>query len=261
MTDSLFDPNGNNEPQFDDSKDYHSELVGEGKKFKDDAALAKGKAHSDHHIEILERRLDDLRTDYEKVLNESKTQAKLQELIDNMETRGKQRDDTNDNTKDVSDEHRPDFDPQEIEKMISTKLQEAEVRKRESDNIRKAEDRLKEQFGPRFWSSVDEKANNLGLTREDVISMAKKSPEAMFNTLGLNQQKNTNDDVTLPRSNTRDPNFNMGSKKRTWAYYQELKKSNPKVYYDPKTAVQMDRDAITLGEAFKDGDYFRFGSE
>lgn len=260
MTDSLFDPNSNKEPDFDENKNYLDELVGEGKKFKDYAALAKGKAHSDHHIEILERRFDDLRGEYEKVLNESKTQAKLQELIDNLETRGKQRDDTNDDTHNVSDDHRPDFDPQEIDKLISTKLQEAEARKRESENLRKAEDRLKEQFGPRFWASVDEKANNLGLTRDDVITMAKKSPEAMFNTLGLNQRV-THDDITPPRSNTRDPNFNMGAKKRTWSYYQELKKSDPDTYWNPKTAVQMDRDAIALGEAFKDGDYYRFGSE
>lgn len=259
MTDSLFDPNSNNEPQFDENKNYLTELVGEGKKFKDPEALAKGKAHSDHHIEILERRFDDLRSEYEKVLNESKTQTKLQELIDQMEARGQRRDDTNDDTPHVS-ENQSAFDPQEIEKLITTKLQEADIRKREADNLRKAEDRLKEQFGPRFWTSVDEKANNLGLTRDDVIAMAKKSPEAMLNTLGLNQ-KIAHDDITPPRSNTRDPQFNMGAKKRTWSYYQELKKSDPKTYYDPRTAVQMDKDAITLGEAFKDGDYYRFGQD
>jgi hypothetical protein len=38
--------------------------------------------------------------------------------------------------------------------------------------------------------------------------------------------------------------------KRTWAYYQELKKTNPKLYLDPKISVQMDKDAIALGDAF-----------
>jgi hypothetical protein len=37
---------------------------------------------------------------------------------------------------------------------------------------------------------------------------------------------------------------------RTWAYYQELKKTNPKLYLDPKIAAQMDKDAIALGDAF-----------
>jgi len=59
-----------------------------------------------------------------------------------------------------------------------------------------------------------------------------------------------------PRSDNRTGSFTpQGPKERTWAYYQELKKTNPKVYYDPKTQVQMHHDAVALEEKFKDGDF------
>ncbi len=42
---------------------------------------------------------------------------------------------------------------------------------------------------------------------------------------------------------------------RTWAFYQELKKSNPTEYWRPKTQVQMHKDAEALGDAFANGDF------
>lgn len=41
---------------------------------------------------------------------------------------------------------------------------------------------------------------------------------------------------------------------RTESYYKQLKKDNPKIYLDPKFAVQMHNDAQALGEAYFDGD-------
>jgi hypothetical protein len=40
--------------------------------------------------------------------------------------------------------------------------------------------------------------------------------------------------------------------KKTLSYYLELKKTNPKLYLDPKMAIEMDRSAQYLGEAFFD---------
>jgi hypothetical protein len=42
--------------------------------------------------------------------------------------------------------------------------------------------------------------------------------------------------------------------KRTLSYYAELKKKDPKIYLDPKIALQMEKDSQALGPAFFDGD-------
>jgi hypothetical protein len=49
------------------------------------------------------------------------------------------------------------------------------------------------------------------------------------------------------------------NEKRTWHWYQQLKKDNPRLYHEPKTQVQMHKDASDLGASFKDGNWGKFG--
>ena len=44
-------------------------------------------------------------------------------------------------------------------------------------------------------------------------------------------------------------------RKRTWSYYEKIRKDDPARYRDPKTHSQMFQDAIALGDAFADGDF------
>ena len=71
----LFDPT--NAPQLDETKDYLTELVGDGKKFKDVKDLAKGKAFSDLHIQTLEKTLNQMR-------EELQTRKTAEELINQI---------------------------------------------------------------------------------------------------------------------------------------------------------------------------------
>jgi hypothetical protein len=96
--------------------------------------------------------------------------------------------------------------------------------------------------------------NSLELSIEDINSLARKSPTAFFNTLGLNQAQA--DNLLSPPRSSMSTGFTPNTKeKRTWSYYQNLKKTNPKLYFDPKIANQMHDDAIALGQEFQDGDF------
>ena len=86
--------------------------------------------------------------------------------------------------------------------------------------------------------------------------MAKKSPDAFFRTFGLDKESAETFELP-PRTKQRTDGFSpTGKEKRTWSYYQKLRKEKPDVYRDPKTQTQMLKDSIELGEAFKDGDYY-----
>jgi hypothetical protein len=61
----------------DENVDYVTELVGEGKKFKDISGLARGKAEADLTIEVLKKKLDDLN-------KELTTRASLETFLDQM---------------------------------------------------------------------------------------------------------------------------------------------------------------------------------
>lgn len=237
---------------FDDTKNYYEELVGEGKKFKDNEALAKGKAYSDKMIEVMKPRFDELRTDYLKLKEELSARASMQELIDQINQQKKTPvDDTHNNQLKT-----PDLDPKKIEDIVSSKILEAENSRKEEANFKSVMGKLQEKFGSNYQNYLKQQSEQLGLDQSTVNELARKSPNAFIRTFGLDAQQ-TEQFQSPPRSSGRADSFvPQGTEKRTWSYYQNLKKTNPSLYHDPKITNQMARDYELLGEAFKDGDFY-----
>lgn len=241
-----------NEPQIDPNKDYLTELVGDNKKFKTQQDLAKGKYESDLYIKTLEKKQDELRTDYLKLREDYNARAKLEELIGQLEARSQSPDST---TPKAEVKDKPVIDPKEIESLVSNKIQEYELTRKQQQNFSIVRDRLKERFGDNYQTALKQQIENLGLTEEDVNQLAKKSPNAFFKTIGIDQPQQA-PAFQPPFQSSQRTNFApTGAKKRTWSYYQEMKKTNPKAYYDSKTNVQMHNDYIELGKEFEDGDF------
>lgn len=253
---SLFDQNDN--PQLDQSKNYLDELVGEGKKFKTVEDLARGKAESDLYIQTVNTRADQLRDDYLQLreqLNardsEATAQAKFDEMLSRYETI---RNNPQSPVEPPERKPTPQFDPSKLDSLIEEKLLKTEADRKAATNFSSVQKKLKEQLGSNYQSVLQERMNELDLTTEDINSLARKSPTAFFNTLGLNQQQQESL-VSGPRSTQRSSFAPKAAEKRTWSYYENLRKANPKIYYDPKIANQMHDDAIALGPEFQDGDF------
>lgn len=243
-----------NTPQTDPTKDYLQELVGEGKKFKTPAELARGKFEADSYISTLTKKMDELRSDYVKLDADYKARASLEELMDKYSKLSNQQQSIN-TIPEVKDRV-PEIDPKQIESLIDTRIKTNKILEREQANFDIAKEKLKEAFGSNYQVSLNERIENLGLTVEDVNAMAKKSPTALVKMLELEKTSQNDDFQTPPRSSRRNDSFTpKGGPKRTWSYYQELKKANPKLYYDPKINIQMEKDHQALGEAFEDGDF------
>ena len=250
MTETLLD---NSNPEI---KDYLSEYVGEGKKFKDAETLAKAKYDSDQYIKTLERQKDELREDYLKMREESMSQAKLKELIDQLEAKQKSSAITP-NAPDMDVQKPQPFDPKEIEGLVSKSIQAHEMTKTQEQNFNFVKSKLKEKFGDNYQAPLKQQMDNLGLTEDYVNEMARKFPNAFLRTLGYDAPPQDNKFQTPPRSEVAGfaP---VVQQDRTWSWYQNLKKTDPKTYHDQKTSVQMHNDAIRLGDRFKDGDYNAF---
>lgn len=254
MTNSLLDPQPDDQISIDESKDYYSELVGEGKKFKDNAELAKGKWYSDQMIALQNKRLDQMRTDFIAERNENIAKAKLQELVDRLSN-------TNNSAIPLAkvEDEKPAITEDQIKSLMSSSLREYEVNKRQTDNLNQVQSKLIEKYGANYSSSYSDQLQNLGLSAAQVDNLAKESPQAAIRLLGL-EARQTDNFQSPPRSNQRSDNFSgNGPKKRTWAYWQEVKKADPASYLDTKTALQMQKDAIELGDAFCDGDFYTSG--
>lgn len=253
---SLFDQN--DEPTLDQSKNYLEDLVGEGKKFKTVEDLARGKAEADLYIQTVNKRADQLRNDYLELreqLNaresEETAQAKFEELLQRYETQR--------NTPRLPVETpvertpTPQLDETKLRSLIRQEYKDTQAQEKADANFNSVQKKLKDQFGANYHTVLEQKMADLGLEASDIDTLARKSPNAFFNTLGLNQQTES---LMSPPRTTQRAGFNpTTNQKRTWSYYENLRKSNPKLYYDPKIANQMHDDALSLGVEFQDGDF------
>lgn len=248
MTENLLEDQ-NEDLQLDPEKNYLSELVGEGKKFKTEEDLAKGKFASDHYIQTLERRLDTMRSDYLKVLEERNAAPKLQELIDRLDQTQQLTSRENPESK---EDIKPAYDPKEVESLVSHKYQEFKKQETEQANFAKVENKAREVLGNNFKTLLKDKSQALGLTDEEVNSMARRNPDLFFKTFDLNGQSVDNFQAP-PRTERRSTTFApKGPQKRTMSYYDDLRRKDPRAWLDPKIAIQMEKDSQALGEAFFD---------
>lgn len=244
------------EPSFDETKNYFEDLVGEGRKFKDEKELAKSKVLGDLYIKDIVRQKDELANNYIELKAQYDAQAKLVDLVDRI---GDQKRTNNDDTLNVI-KNVPDnsIDLDSLDKRFEQLLSKREKVQIENENLKKSQKMLREGLGDNYVNVIRSRIDDLDLSEEDVNALAKRSPKTLARVLGieLEQKSNTpNMFQSPPVSQRRSDTFKPAVQKRTWSYYQEQKKTNPRIFLDPKIAIQMHDDHIALGSAFEDGDF------
>lgn len=245
---------GGNDPTpdvLDQNKDYLSELVGNEKKFKDTKELAKGKYESDRYIETLTRTLDEMREDNKKLREAQVDGNKYDELV-NLIKQGK----SDESISPSPQEDKPELKLEDVEKLVAERMDRRDRLKKEQENFNLVQQRLKEQLGTNYSHILEEQREQMDLTVEEVNQLARRSPTMFYRTFGLENKQQTDPDLfSPPRSVQRNDNFAPKTTKRTWTYYQQLKRDNPTLYWDPKTVTQRHKDYETLKGDFEDGDF------
>ncbi len=246
---NLFNQDDNDNTPLDPAKNYFEELVGEGKKFKTPEDLAKGKYLADSYVNTLEHRLDAAREQIETLLNESKARPRLEELLDRLAT---QQQPTSSRTEPETNEdtNRPNLTPEDIESLVANTIAKRDATNREQENYDTVLAKVRERYGNGYKEVLKSQAEQLGMTDEEVNLMARKNPKLFAQTFDLNTQPSRDIFQSPPTSNRRPDTFTPRTEKRNWAYYEKLRKANPRAWLDPKTAVQMDKDAQEQGQDF-----------
>jgi len=214
-------------------------------KDKSPEELVKKAVEADLHIKQLEREAAEKYDMYRQQHEELVTKAKFEEYIQQM----KSLQEAPVALPPVNSDQPKPIDTTEIETLFDRKLSDYETKKRESENFGRVQSKLRERFGDNYATVLKDQQANLGLSAEQVNSLAKSSPEAFFRMFGLNETQRM-DYQTPPRNTQRNDSFAPRTVKRDWSYYQNLKKTNPMLYLDPKISAQMERDAQELGSAF-----------
>ena len=238
--------------QTDDQIDYYSLLVGENAKFKNEKELAKGKYIADNYIGTLESQMDHLRAELEKERSTNMAKAKLEDLINQYQNRPKEPPVETPPDKDKS----PTIDPKAIESLIDTRLSERETLRKQTENQEFVKNKLIEQFGTDYSRYIANSMSELGMSEDQLNSMARTSPKALLKMLGADQT--ARDPFRNNIRNTANTFTPHQPEKKTWSYWQKMKEENPKKYFSRETNVEMHKAALELGDAFEDGDFNRF---
>jgi hypothetical protein len=204
------------------------------------------KVESDLYIKTLTARLDDLKKDYLDIREKQQASEDLKSLIDQMK-KGQQSEGTVQKPENTI--QTPAIKPEDIESLVSKKLTEHQLVIKQQENFNIVQGKLKETLGDNYQSIYKQKLDSLGLTKEFADDLAKNHPSVFIKTFEL-ETKPMSNQAPLPRNAQRPAGFAPNTQKRDWNYYQELKKTNPKLYLDPKIANQMHDDAIALGSDF-----------
>lgn len=237
MTDNLFDDDHNVEASFE-------QLVGEGKKFKTPDDLAKAKLESDRFIE-------QLKSEAEEARKELRSRLSLEELSEQLLTRtATPKPETPPLEANRSQDDKPA--PVDVKEEVQRLLREEKNSERVSLNIKQTREALKERFGGDYQATLRQIAEELNVSDKFLADAAAASPTA-FLKLVDSVRAPDNNRPTSPPAGTVDTSrqFNQTVSKNN-AYFQKLRKEDPKAYFSKKVQKELYDEAMRQGSKFFD---------
>lgn len=229
-------------PQIDPNKDYHSELVGEGKKYRDEKALALSKVHADATIADLKRKLDEAQTE----LNTTKRLEELLTMASKTQTESNPPNPVNHDTN--REEPVNDLTAEKIESLISDRLSAHEATRTANENVRAVKAALIDKFGNGYEDVLQKVAESVGESTQWIAEQAKKNPKLVLSLVEANAPKK--EVFNTPPATRLNPDLAPPSDVRNWSYYQKIKGRDPKYYESEAVQIQMHKDALRLGAGF-----------
>lgn len=234
---------GNQTQQTQTQEDWLAKIVEvKGEAFKDPQVLAKSKLESDNYIKQLESQLTDLRTELSKEDAAKKLLAELQSRRQdpNANSVPKQGETNPSDTKPVLSEDA-------IQRLVEETLSKREQANSAQQNAKMVQDQLTQKYGTEAKAHVEKKAQELGMSFDRLSALAAESPSAFMTLIG--EPKTEFKAPVQGTINTAAGNYSNPSE-RNWDYYQNLRRTDKTLYFNPKTQQQMMQDKMRLGDRF-----------
>lgn len=225
----------NSQPNVEDIKNYLSTLVGDGKKFTDEEALAKSKYEADQFIEHLKGENQGMREtikELQEQLNNAKTQGELDQL------RKKVSEELEEQKASKESNPSPSVSPEDLEKMIEDHLTKRETESSAKANVDQTNNALVKHFGDpeKAKEAIQQRVSQLGISLKDLTAMAAKSPSAALALIqggSVEQSRRLDLRSSVSSEAASGDGIASGSTK---AEFDKLRQENPTKYWSP--AVQ-----------------------
>lgn len=248
MSDNIFSDDNNTDQGEVDGAQALAELVGEGKKYASIEELAKAKMFADKHIKNLETEQEELRKDLS-------TRLSVDEALERVRQQQQQPPKTNaantaSNPAPVEPKNALSNDEQLVARMREL-MAEEKTREVQESNFSQAIDALVSVYGDdkTARAAIQSRAKELGVGVNFLRDAASTSPRAFKELMGLDGGASTSNNNALKGSRSDvNPDAIVNQQKRapkagTYAFYENLRKTDPKLYWQPKTQRQMHADA------------------
>lgn len=228
----------------DPDKDYWTEYTGPGGKFhhEDEAeikrAFGRSKAEADAHI----ARIED---EQKRLREELATRIKYEEFLDKISSAPM----LSNQEPPVRGEPAPAttaMSPEELERLLELKIQQREQAKVADQNLNISTAKLQEVFGPNYSQHLRKQAQDLDVSEQFLRNLASSNPKAFFKLIGVEDKPKADLFQAPPRNQT---TFipNTSSTKRGDAYYEEIRKRDPNLYWTSKIQNEIFNQVKELG--------------
>lgn len=227
-------------PEATPSDNALEQLVGEGKKYKTVEELAKAYANADNHIGELKSDLQTTREFIASKLDELAAKREATPPAPNVETGGHPT---------PAPVAPPKDDGEDLDTRIAKALEERDSTRRFQENANIVQDVLVDRLGSveDAAKAVIAKAQELGVDPGYMKQTAANSPRAFFSLMGIDPDTKPASSSTPSSSSDVNPHrlADTAVKPNSYDYYEQLRKSNPGVYWSPKVQQSMMKDAQT----------------
>lgn len=211
-----------------------SEYVGEGKKYQTVEDALKATDHAQAHIANLEKEQAELREELSRRLTMDEALSKIKAEQDN------------------AGQPSVELDESKLEEIINSKLRSVEAQKTVATNINTVIEKLTAKYGDteKAREAYMTKANELGLSIESLNKLSGESPTAVLSMLGVDTKQEVIPQTTQSSVNTES--FTQGGiREGTYAYYENLRKTDPTTYFSPSVQNEMHRLAVENDNFYK----------
>lgn len=242
--DELFTQATSNATETDPKVAYEA-LVGDGKKFKSNEDLAKGKLESDRFIEKLQNEMQELRTELSSRLT-------VEQLMTQLSAKSQGDEDGNRGNPPQSPQNDTQTNAQLTEeavaRLVQQELNRHQNKTREQANTAVVVQKLKESYGDNYVSAMQARLDELGISKEAAIQLAATMPKAYIELVTKSQPTQSR----LPNQSPPRNHFTSAPAPtfKGWNHFEQMRKTNPNEYFKPSTQNEIMRLAGEHGDEF-----------
>lgn len=246
MTNDLFTDASNNDQTVEVKLE---DLVGDGKKYSTAEDLAKAYGHAQKFIDQLKAEATETRNELQTRISLEEAIAKLGKPDSNASNQGNQP------SANGSESKVENLTKEDITRLTKEIISSETTKAKQERNVQEVKTQLESAWGKGYVAKLKEAALDLGVTEQFLADLAANNPKVFLRTVGADaptKQTGTTNLFSPPQSNQRTalPGQTTVDGVHNKAYWDQVRKSDPKFYFSDQATIQRHKDATKLGEAF-----------